>query len=85
METNSKIIKGREIQEFDICQGSLYILRNTDVVVMASQVNKINSDDFSGMIVSGALNGWPIGHYSVFWDKKEFKVFEGTIELEQIN
>ena len=52
---------------------------------MASQVNKINSDDFSGMIVSGDLNGWPIGHYSVFWDKKEFKVFEGTIELEQIN
>jgi len=84
MKTTSKIIKGRELQDFDISQGSLYIMRNTDVVVMASQ-EKEKYKTFSGVIVSGNLNGWPIGHYSTVWSKEDFKVFEGTIELDQIN
>ena len=57
MKTTSKIIKGRELQDFDISQGSLYIMRNTDVVVMASQ-EKEKFKTFSGVIVSGNLNGW---------------------------
>ena len=85
MKTTSKIIKGRELQDFDISKGSLYIMRNTNVVVMASQENE-KMKGFSGVIVSGtSKSGWSIGHYSTVWSKEDFKVFEGTIELDQIN
>lgn len=82
METRSKIIQGSEIEYFDIVQGKLYVKRNSDVVVMATQV-KAHHNDFSAVIVSGYLDGWGLGHNSIVWSKKDFKPFDGIIQIEQ--
>jgi hypothetical protein len=83
MKTTSKIIQGSEIEDFSIIQGHLYIRRNSDVVVMANQ-ERIDSQQFKGIIVSGNLDGWGLGHYSSVWDREDFKPFEGIIQIEQV-
>ena len=82
MKITSKIIHGSEIENFDIIKGNLYVKRNSDVVVMASQ-ESVKGNQFCGMIVSGDLDGWSLGHYSTVWDKEEFKPFDGIIQIEQ--
>ncbi len=82
METTSRIIQGSEIEDFTITQGNLYVKRNSDVVVMASQ-GSVKRNEFCGMIVSGNLDGWGFGHYSTGWFKEDFKPFDGIIQIEQ--
>lgn len=82
MITTSKIIQGSEVEDFDIVQGNLYVKRNSDLVVIATQV-RVHHDEFEAVIVSGDLDGWALGHFSTVWDKEDFKPFEGIIQIKQ--